>query len=447
MYGRFGFRASCLRFGLCLFALVNAYGVDQARADLLWPTAGQTQAWVQFANGAWGQITAMGETSSNVTFWDSRAGVQRTVAYANVDITNGARGAPRWVGQVGPAIAPSKWARFAPWARAAGVGVGVAGNVVAVIYPDELGDGSLDAHCEGNQTCLETGFPPCDVLPGCGTYGWVNVPCAQASGGAISVRVESSPGTYCPMESYPEDTGWGWLLNVLPSEAGTIWDQLPLPDTLTEQQQEDLAGGATGLWDHELGQPGPFNPGAGVIPDIWDPIPMPPGFEDHSAIEMNPGGYPQNGEGVISDPQAQPPLIAWPQDDEGDTWPQDHPAPSSTFLPNGNPQGEIVPGDPLEGVELTVNFPDQMDVEVQNWPETPFSEVDGELETVEVDFGSLSWDSGWLPSECPPPMQADLYGSTLEIPYDSVCTMAQGISGFLVALSLITGGMYALRGI
>jgi hypothetical protein len=436
-----------LRRFLLLCAVLGLHGVAPVSAQTLWPGQGASQAWVQFANGAWGRIVEMsstvgGQPTTTVEFWD---GTQtRTHTYLDDAIRNGTNGAPRYAGQNGPAVSASKWGRFAAWAGVVGRGVGYGTSVMAVLYPDALGDATLEEHCQGAgyEGCLINGFGSCQVIDGCQSWAdWMNIPCNDGN----YLNIDNSPNTsglnYCPLDSYPEHVGSRPYRRVN-YEAGDLWAGQSLTENPTEDQLAALSGGgATGLWGHELGEPGALNPGGGTIPDVFDPIPMPPGFEDLPATEMNPGGYPADGEGVTRNPTEFPTVEPWPTDTSG--WPADHPAAPTTHTPGDAPPSPEQPGEGEINVE--VNFPDQMDVEVQNWPETPASELEGELEENVIDFGNIEWGPGWMPAECPAPMEVDLFTATIEIPYEPVCSVAEGIAPFLIALTLITGGMYAMR--
>jgi hypothetical protein len=449
-----GLRGLLLCCGLAYFL-----SLTPSHSQSLWPGAPAAQAWVQFSNGAWGIVTDMATTLDGVTdweveFWDDATGQSRRTWFSDLDGNNGN---PRWQGSNGPRVQPSKWSRWAPWARAAGRGVGFGSSILAAVYPDELGDGSFDAHCQGNSVCEQTGYPPCQNIGGCspgaaaGSINWTNVPCLRNNTNTLMLDdgVDGSGSTFCPMSYYPDEPPqphfWTFLTTSQMSQWPDLWDTLPLPDDLTPEQEELLNVGDAGT-DRQLGVPGPWNPGGGTLPDVWENLPMPPGTEGQSARQMNPGGYAPNGEGIVRDPSPTPSIVEWPQiGDGGDAWPEDHGAPVQEVAPDGSvitsPAGE--PPD----IELTVEFPDTMDVEVQNWPETPITEIDAELEIREIDFGSLTWAGGWLPDTCPDDLEMALFGDTIAMPYEPVCQVAAGIANVLIGLTLVTGSLFVLRGL
>jgi hypothetical protein len=434
--------------GIILF-VVGVLSADEGEAQGLWPNAPGSNMWVQFDNGAWGIIDEFVDliddgqvaTGARVRFFDPTTQSTRTHVFSNADVLNGNNGAPRWVGSNNLPVSASKWARWAPWAAAAGRTVGFGSTVLSIVYPDQLGGGTLQDFCQNNATCLETGFPQCEILPGCGTFGWVNVPCSQETGGAVSVRREEpTSGTYCPLESYPEDTGWGWLINVPPAEAGSIWDELPLPSSITDAQGEDLAA-----LENEPGQPGPLNPGGGTIPDLFPPLPMPPGLEDATAREMNPGGYPADGVGVITDPVPFPQLADWPQIQPGtaDTWPQDHPSASSTVYPDGTPRTDPNAGTGTQTVN--VNFPDRIDARIVD-TEIVVQGDDTPLEENEINvLGMLDAGAGWLPRSCPD-FSVDMMGQTLVFGSAEFCALLTNIGFLLLAMTTIGALRYGLGG-
>jgi hypothetical protein len=345
-----------------------------------------------------------------------------------------------------PPISASKWATWAAWAATAGVGTAYGAGLLVALYPSSIGDGTLQDFCQGNATCLATGYPQCEILPGCGTFGWVNVPCSQETGGAVSVRREEpTSGTYCPLESYPEDTGWGWLINVLPSEAGSLWDQLAVPGTITPDQANDIADApGTGMLDVHPGQEHPFGPGATVVPDIWEPLPMPEEIPANTPAEvMNPNGYPAEGEGVQRNPVEFPQVTPWPSGSP-DTWPENHPSPSPTVNPDGSPRTD--PGASTGTQTVNVNFPDRLDARIVDTDIVVDAEDSGPLDETEINvLGMLDAGAGWLPRNCPD-FSVDMMGQTLVFGSSEFCGLLTNIGFLLLAMTTIGALRYGLGG-
>ena len=99
------------------------------------------------------------------------------------------------------------------------------------------------------------------------------------------------------------------------------------------------------------------------------------------------------------------------------------------------------------GGTVTVEFPEAISIdnligmspeEIGNAPDIEQQEF--RLDELMGGGNLMGFEAGWLPDdECPPPYQFDLFGTTIPISVEPACNLAIRISGFIMALSLLSG--------
>lgn len=338
------------------------------------------------------------------------------------------------------------------WKAAAMYGAAFAGpllDIAELILADaSLGNGETCANMGAAQAaCIETGTEACTLLENNGRY-FISTGTCFSQHNAFqfpppdnapfwSIWTTSQPGytseiTGIPLEYYPEYQGKPYVkmyahpfpdpANPPPSKTECITGSTyscPDPD-IAEEDQEPAIEKILPPSDlpAEWQVPEPKRP----LPDIFEPVPLPPEWTNRPPAEMNPNGLPE------PDYFAKPEKI-----------PTKRPNWKPVVSPSTNPDPSQTP------VEVTVNIPDEMKVEVQNWPSLVPGSIDSEPPIPESEWTlpSLDWGGGFLPKACPAPLTASLYGGEIEIPFDPVCSLAIQISGVIIALSLMVGVRYA----
>ena len=409
----------------------------------MWPGQTAPKGWIQLKNGAYVGVVASSGQALEVEWYDGnntrRTTVPKTAFTAN---TNGV-----------PKIKPSKFERFFPWFRSV---AGLASMPLTLaLTPTEMGDGTVSDYCGDDVRCAETGWRTCEQYSSFPSI-WINAPCVNRSSGSQDFYIgfrshDGSLAKYHPRHVYPDRSpNFSKSQELRPKGDPTpdvhdfvLWDD----DRPITKAAEDLLDPVT--------LHGPLTADSGVFADVYEPLEFPDGIPDTlSAEDMNPNGYPADGVGVTVAPVSFPPLVSWPDDAD---WPSDHDSPGETASPSTPVNETVSPGtgtgtEPGEGtsdegssnpVNVSVTFPEKMDVTVTNHPQTDWLGSEPETETRVFEFDQFSAGPRWLGSECPEPKVISILVSTVEMDYAPICDFASGVRPVLLLLISLVGARIA----
>ena len=434
-----------------------------AASAQMWP--GQTPAlgWGQFDNGAYFAVTGQDDIGTIIEFFDGNEAQISYLQGTAAPSIPGPASAPTYTpptpanGNSAPAAANSTGTpsisgpQHDTWAGSVNVGsLARRFAILAALWPDRAGDGTADSlwdQCEFANYRGNWANPPCRYNTTIPQY-YVPGENAPLEGGT---NMLDPSYLYRHIDNYPDRSN--------PVLTATIWqstqpvfppnfDELPYYDELTEAERDGL-NGTVDITD-------PSSIPDEVSPAIFEPVPLPEGVPQLPADVMNPNGYPADGEDIVANPVAWPSPTPWPSNDPAEAWPADHPAPGAAPSPSAVPSGGTNTGtnpgtDPASGGSTTVNvqFPDNMDVTVQNWPETTLAMLDddgSEPDEQEVDIGGLTWESGWLPNSCPEPLTIEFFGASVSMPYDNICAVAQALGPIIIIMTLLGAARFIFAG-